>query len=73
MFLLIASNAMAAMTAPSPPPAQSHSQATATVRIERPAIANSKEWDRAPKAGRREIVRRDEGGQTVLLRLVEYQ
>lgn len=48
-------------------------QATATVRIERPAIANAKDWHEAPQSNRREVIIRDDEGHPVLLRLVEYQ
>jgi len=68
MLLLFAS---AAITVSKPPAAQA--QATATIRIERPAIASDKEWEHSPKASRREIIRRDERGQPMLLRVIEYQ
>ena len=69
MLLLFAS---AAITTVSKPPA-AQAQATATIRIERPAIASDKEWEHSPKASRREIIRRDERGQPMLLRVIEYQ
>ena len=55
----------------SPPPAIA--QAVATIRIERPAVANSKSWAEAPRSSRREIVIQDERGQRILVRLVDYQ
>ena len=48
-------------------------RATATIRIERPAIASGQEWKRASKSSRREITIRDERGQPVVVRLIEYQ
>lgn len=48
-------------------------QATATIRIERPAIASSEEWKRSPKSQRREIIVRDRNGRPTQLRLIEYQ
>jgi len=70
MLLFIANTAVATL---SPPSARAQAQATATIRIERPAIANSAEWDRAPRASRKEVIRRDERGRPVLLRLIEHQ
>lgn len=57
------------------PPAlrQSEVRSIASVRIERPAIVNRKEWERAASTSRREIVVRDELGQPVLVRVIEYQ
>ena len=69
MLLLIATTAVAAV--PSPPgPVQA--QAKVIVRIVRPAIASSKAWDLSPKGARKETIRRDERGEPVLLRLIEY-
>ena len=68
MLLLIAVNGASF----SPPP-HVEVQSIARVRIERPAIANSKEWEQTPKASRREIILHDENGQPVLVRLIEYQ
>ncbi|HYX45687.1 MAG TPA: hypothetical protein VE820_02525 [Sphingomicrobium sp.] len=62
-----------AFHAPDPAPPRAVATATATVRIERPATASSKDWDHAPKSARRELVVHDKDGQTVLLRLVEYE
>jgi hypothetical protein len=56
---------------PHPPPAAV--QAIATIRIERPAIANRREWERASKSSRREIIVHDRRRQPVLVRLIEYQ
>jgi len=57
------------------PPAATHVQvrSTVSVRIERSVTASRKEWERAPKASRREIVVRDERGNPLLVRLIEYQ
>jgi len=70
MLLLIASTAVASVP-PGPRPADV--QARATIRILRPAIASRKGWDLSPKGSRKETIRRDEQGQPVLLRLIEYQ
>jgi hypothetical protein len=70
MLLLFTSAAIATAFSS---PVRAEMQATATIRIERPAIANDKAWDQSPKASRREIIRRDERGQPLLLRVVEYQ
>lgn len=67
MFLFLASTAVTLA-----PPARSEAQATASIRIERPAIANSKAWDRTPAASRRQIIVRDEHGQPVLVRIIEF-
>ena len=69
MLLLFAS---AVITIVAKPPT-AEARATATIRIERPAIASDKEWEHSPKASRREIIRRDERGQPMLLRVIEYQ
>jgi hypothetical protein len=54
-------------------PALSQAQAMATIRIERPGIANAKEWEQAPKSSRREIIIRDKDGRPVRVRLIEYE
>jgi len=46
--------------------------AKATVRIEHAVRATRKEWDRQPAAHRREVIRKDEHGNVVLLRIVDY-
>lgn len=46
--------------------------AKATVRIEQAVRATRKEWDRQPALYRREIIRKDEHGNVVLLRIVDY-
>jgi hypothetical protein len=48
-------------------------QATASVRIERPVTANRIEWERLPKASRREIIVRGEHGEPVIVRLIENE
>jgi hypothetical protein len=69
MLLLIATTAVAAVP---PPPRPAQVQARAIVRIMRPAIASSKAWELSPKGARKETIRRDERGEPVLLRLIEY-
>jgi hypothetical protein len=70
MFLLLANTALAALPVT---PARAEAQAIATIRIERPAIASSRAWEDSPKGSRREVIRRDERGQPLLLRLIDYQ
>jgi hypothetical protein len=48
-------------------------QAMATIRVERPAIANETEWRQPSTVSRREIIRRDERGQLMLLRITEFE
>jgi hypothetical protein len=48
-------------------------ESTATVRIERPATASRQEWERIRTSSRREKIVRDEQGQWVLMRIVDYQ
>lgn len=67
-MLLIAA---AAMISSHPPAVRVES--TATVRIERPATASREEWERIPHSSRREKIVRDEEGQLVLMRIVDYQ
>ena len=55
------------------PVASAQVQATASVRIERAALANKDEWEEAPKSSRREIFVRREGGEAVLVRVIEYE
>ncbi len=68
MLLPIVSHAPAHL-----PQALSQAQSMAAVRIERPAIANAREWEKAPKSSRREIIILNEDGQRVLVRLIEYE
>lgn len=55
------------------PPARAQPQAMVIIRVERPAIASEKEWAQTSIASRREIVRRDERGQLMLLRITEFE
>ena len=48
-------------------------EATAAVRIERPSIAGSANWEELAKERRKEIRVRDEKGRELLLRLVENE
>jgi hypothetical protein len=54
-------------------PVRAEVQATANARIERAATASRKAWEQSPKASRREIIVRDERGQSILIRVIEYQ
>lgn len=69
MLFLFAAN----VTPPPAAPRHAIAQSSATVTIERPAIANHDRWEHASAAERREIIVRDERGRPVLLRLIEYQ
>jgi hypothetical protein len=62
--------ALSAIVAPPPHP-KLRSVATAIVRIERPVAAGAGQWEASPAHLRREVVRVDENGRPVLLRLVE--
>ena len=66
MLLLIA-----AASQPPPPPVRM--QATASLRLERPAEVSSENWEQVPKARRHEILVRDEAGRPLLLRLIENE
>lgn len=68
MLLLVLSNAASA-----PAPVRPAVNSTATVRIERPAVASREEWERLPKETRREIVVRGGDGRPLLVRVIEYQ
>jgi hypothetical protein len=68
MLLLVLGNAAAA-----PGPVRPAANATATVRIERPAVASREQWERLPKQTRREIVVHDGDGRPTLVRVIEYQ
>lgn len=63
--------ALAEMIAATAAPTQVR-QATATVRIERPARVTPETWHRASTAERREVLRRDESGRAILLRLIDF-
>ena len=54
-------------------PQQAENEARVTIRIERPAVATRKAWEKLPKSQRREVERRDERGRLTLLRLIEHQ
>jgi hypothetical protein len=67
MLLLIVSAAL-------PPPAPRVAvQASATVRIARPATGSEKEWKAMPEASRRERIIKDVRGEPLLLRVVDYE
>jgi len=48
-------------------------QATASLRLERPAEVSSENWEQVSKARRHEILVRDEAGRPLLLRLIENE
>jgi hypothetical protein len=55
------------------PTVASAAPAVASVRINRPAEASKAEWERTPRANRREIVRRDADGRPILVRVIEHE
>jgi hypothetical protein len=59
--------------ATSSPPVPAKAVATASVRIERPASASERDWEKLPKGRRRELIVRDEQGRDLLLRLIENE
>jgi hypothetical protein len=65
--------ALAAQAFPAPTQPNVAARATATVRIERPSTASSKDWEWTPQPKKREVIVRDEQGRPLLLRLVENQ
>lgn len=71
MLLLLASASLT-VTPPVPAP-KAEARARASVRIVRAATASRKIWEQRPEGSRSEIVIRDERGQPLLLRLIEYQ
>ena len=70
MLLLLAASASAA---PPTQPARAGAQAIAVIRIERPAVGSGASWEQAPPWQRREVIRRGERGEPVLIRLIDYQ
>lgn len=68
MLLLLASEIPS-----TPMPARVSAQPTATVRIERAAVANEQEWRRTAKKSQRKIVIRDEAGNVILVRVIEHE
>jgi hypothetical protein len=68
MLLLVLGIAAAA-----PAPVRPAVNATATVRIERPAVASREQWERLPKETRSEIVVRGGDGRPVLVRVIDHQ
>jgi hypothetical protein len=66
MFWLIVTSAVLARP-------QAIAVAQAVVRIERPARASREDWDRDRQSEQREVVIRDEAGNLIRLRLVEFQ
>lgn len=64
---------IAAIAATLEPVDRAHARAIVTIRVERPAIANEKEWRISSPTSRREMIRLDEHGQPMLLRVIEYE
>jgi hypothetical protein len=65
---------MAAVSTVAASPAVPAARARATVRVERPAVANAEQWKRAaPELRRYERLIEDERGRFRLLRLIEYE
>lgn len=61
----------------SPPPAQpsrpAEVLARATAHIQRAATASPEQWAQVPRATRREVIRRDEHGNLLLMRIVDFE
>jgi hypothetical protein len=56
------------------PPVESAAPARASVRIVRTsAIARKDQWEEAPRLNRREIVRKEADGRTVVIRVIEHE
>lgn len=57
-----------------PLPVQSGTPARASLHIERSvAIARKDSWDKAPRLNRREIVRKEADGRTIVVRVIEHE
>jgi hypothetical protein len=69
MFVLLALAGAATSTATAEPSIR----ARAVIRVERAAVASRAEWERLPPARRRELVRKDELGRPIAIRVVEYE
>jgi hypothetical protein len=69
MLLLLA----LAEIAPSSPAVPVRVQATAAIRIERAGVATKTEWERLPPQRRRELIRTDELGRSIAIRLIEHE
>jgi hypothetical protein len=52
---------------------QSLSQARASVRVERATISNEQYWKATPHQARKELLKFDEKGNPVLIRLIEHE
>lgn len=48
-------------------------QARAVGRVVRPVVATREEWEHLAPASRREIIRNDEFGRPVIIRLIEHE
>jgi len=68
MLVLLASE-----IAPTPMPARASAQPTATVRIERGAVANEEEWLRTAKKSQSKLLIRDEAGNVILVHVIEHE
>ena len=69
-MLVLLLPSVASLVATEPP---AHAQGTVTIRVERPAIASENEWQRPSPGARREIIRLDERGRPMLLRVLEFE
>lgn len=68
MFLIAAAQLLPEPVRPRP---RAEARATASVRIERPGIADRRAWENS--SSRRVLVIRDERGEPVLVRVIEYE
>jgi hypothetical protein len=70
LVLALLAGAASAASQPAAPAARA---ATATVRIERAGSITADHWSKAPITSRREVVRTDENGRKITVRLIEHQ
>jgi hypothetical protein len=62
-----------AQAATSGPVLRPRAPARAAVRIERAGVATKAEWDRLPAQHRRQLIRRDEFGRSIAIRVIEHE
>ena len=65
--------ALLAIAAITPSPQPSRAKATASVRIHRSARVTSSDWEDAAPHRKREITIRDEKGEKLVIRVIEFE
>lgn len=73
MLLLFAFAAAPVLSPPIAAPPRPQTQARVTLRIERAGTASADRWDQALPKHRKQIVRRDERGTLIMLRIVDFE